>query len=320
MECSICYVAPTYNAAFTINQTIVSIRQTAADAFQREIPIYILDGGSSDHTRYTIHALNKTFKNIYFIDKSDWHPAKRMNWFIDNCEHDVAMTFHADDIYSTPRRVQSAMHMLNEDAALCGSQVRYIQDPLDVAAEANLPYQGTHATYPLSYQDILISLNFWWSISLNTLSMDIHKIRESEVRYNYNDFKFAADYMFNFNIAEIFPVVNSSLISTITLHSGKSDGYSNLVPLYNEGQKIRQIIRSKSGLSSQLGVAMDTVLDQLCYDQAGFNGILGKNNFTTTELLCLAYKLDELKSKPGQQMLNLFSSEIAKFATSLQNT
>ena len=315
---TLCYVAPVYNAGLTISQTISSLRETARDDFERAIPIYLVDGGSSDASRYIAYTLAKKYGNIHFVSKPGSHPAARMNIFFDTCKEDVAMLFHADDLYNTGARVDVVRHMLSEGAVACGSQCLYAQDKIDAIANLREPYTGLHDTYPLSHEELIQSLPFWWSISLNTLTLDMARLRSTRVRYNYESYSFSADYDFTFRLAQLQRVINSPLVTTLTTHSKSSDGYANVQPLYNEARQIRKMIRVQTGLSDALGERNDAILDTLCYDQGGFSAIFENYCYRPWEYLDLASAIIRLSEEdPRFNLIKPYGYEICKMAVKL---
>jgi len=314
----LCFVAPIFNVEATLCLTISSLRETATSDFERKIPIYLLDGGSTDSTRYISFGLSRKYSNIYFISRDGEHPGARMNWFIENCKEDVAMIFHADDLYNSSARVSVAMDMLNRGAAACGSQCNYLQSPSDAIKNVKMPLCGTHNTYPLGHKEICQSLNFWWAISLNTLAIDIALVRASGVRYDHYEYKYCADYYFNYQLSASCRVYNSPRVTTLTSQSSTSDGYSNVINVFKEAQHIRRVIRSSTGLSAWLGPRHESVIDTLCYDQTGFTAVLGDFKHSHSDYFRLAARLFELSQQCKQfSRVGPYAKAVAEMAIKL---
>lgn len=313
-----CFVAPVFNAAHSLPQTLISIRETASSQSEREIPIYLLDGGSKDGTRFCAYDISKKYRNIYFIDKEGTHPGDRMNWFIENSEEDIAMIFHADDFYCTEARASAAIDMHRKGAIASGTQCNYLQSPLDSAKGMTTPYSGSHHTYPLEKEAIYQSLNFWWAVSLNTLSFDIKRVRSSGIRYDYQAYKYCADYMFNYQLAASHALINSPLVSTLTIHATSSDGYSNIVEVFKEAQAIRRKIRCQTGFSAILGSEHEAIMDTLCYDQGGFSAVLNIYKHSSADYLRLAARIYDISRQSSDfSLIAPYAKAIAEMAIKL---
>jgi hypothetical protein len=248
-----CFLIPVLNAQRTIAETLESLLSTGSSRVSSEADIVLLDGGSCDATQAIVQNLAQKYSRIKWHVLPGSHPAERINSTIDDGIYDVAMMCHADDIYSADLRVEVAEEMLALSHWLRGSMHGYFQDPMSAIIEGRTePYTGKHLAYPKSPESVWAELPLWWSISLNTVALDLKSIRHSGIRYDWKTYKYCADYWFSWQLARSKKASNSDLVTTITRHDNLGDGPTNATSLRIESLDIRRLITEDIGIASRI--------------------------------------------------------------------
>lgn len=245
-----CFLMPTLNSAETLAETLASLIATSRSEDSQQADLVILDGGSSDFTRAICRHYRRQRPNLRFLSLPGAHPGERLNDFIESGEYDYALICHADDIYDADARMQVLNEMIKLGHWVRGSMHGFFQNPLDALLQQKRhPYTGHHSNYPTDAMAFRAEILLWWSISLNTVCYDLRAIAQSGIRYDWQQFTYAADYYFHFQLSQHGCCASSPMITTITRHDSRSDGPSHICELQRESRKIRERIAERCGLS-----------------------------------------------------------------------
>ena len=134
---------------------------------------------------------------------------------------------------------------------LRGSMHGFFQNPLDALLQHKRhPYTGHHSNYPTAPSGFRAEIPLWWSVSLNTVCYGLGAIARSGIRYNWEQYIYAADYDFHYQLSQHGSCASSSRITTITRHDSRSDGPANASQLQRESRRIREHIADQCGLST----------------------------------------------------------------------
>jgi len=231
----------------------------------------ILDGGSLDLTRSISRYYPRQRTNLQFISLPGTHPGERVNQLIDSREYDFALICHSDDIYDADARMQVLQEMVELGHWVRGSMHGFFQNPLDtLLQQKNKPYAGYHCNYPTEPIGFRAEIPLWWSVSLNTVCYDLRAIAQSAIRYEWQQFTYAADYYFHYQISQHGSCASSSRITTITRHDSRSDGTANAIQLQRESHQIRKIIAAQCGLDTFLDSASMAMFHDLDFCHGTF--------------------------------------------------
>ncbi len=248
-----CFLMPTLNSAETLAETLASLIATSRSEDSQQADLVILDGGSSDFTRAICRHYRRQRPNLRFLSLPGTHPGERLNDFIESGEYDYALICHADDIYDADARMQVLNEMVELGHWLRGSMHGFFQSPLDALLQQKRhPYTGHHSNYPSDPMAFRAEIPLWWSVSLNTVCYDLRAIALSGIRYDWQQFSYAADHYFHFQLSQHGCCASSPRITTVTRHDSRSDGPAHSRELKNESRKIRKCIAEASGLSAFL--------------------------------------------------------------------
>jgi hypothetical protein len=186
-------IIPTYNSALTLAETLESILLSQHLAL---VPIYVLDGGSTDQTPFIVESYKRRFqdKQIDLCSLPGVHPAERVNQFIDQRMHEYTFICHSDDLYigMAMERMLSDIESTNYWAI--GAQCLFFQHPCDAALSGTKPYAGEHMSHPTSPDDLYCEMAFWWCVSCNTLLLRTEAVADSGIRLDHKRYQFCNDY------------------------------------------------------------------------------------------------------------------------------
>ena len=255
--------------------------------------VILLDGGSTDFTEHIFHYFSSKSDKIRFYLRRfpGVHPAQRVNILIEEGDYDYVFLCHSDDVYIPSAMQDMLLRMRAGSTWAIGSQCGFFQHPIDAAHNKTSPYTGSHCTHPLKPDEIYCEMPFWWCISWNTILLRAKEISNAGIRLNPNDYSYANDYAFNWELVKLGQIENVEYSSVLTRHRMSGDGPVNIDSLSSEGAILRQKIQREIGLEQFLGRHLISVLRSLDYSYGRWN--LSSTAYPKSHYLSLATKLHD---------------------------
>lgn len=253
-----------FNSALTLAETLESLLH--GDVLEGA-SIILLDGGSIDFTEHIFHCFSNKSDKIKFQLRRlpGVHPAERVNILIEEGDYDFIFLCHSDDIYIPSAMKDMLLRMKAGSMWAVGSQCGFFQHPTDAAHNKTFPYTGAHCAHPLKADEIYCEMPLWWCISWNTILLRAKEILGAGIRLNPNEYSYANDYEFNWQLAKLGRLENVEYFSVLTRHRSSGDGPANIDSLFSEGINIRHKIQREIGLQDFLGKHLTSVLHSLDY-------------------------------------------------------
>jgi glycosyltransferase involved in cell wall biosynthesis len=291
MPSTACIVIPTLNAGLYLGECLESISSTRHHQSEQQLSILILDGGSNDCT----HEIVKYYQTSMPIDlrvSPGSHPAQRVNNLIESREYDYLLICHADDIYNIRLRLNCLNEAIARNDLIRGSQVGFFESPLNHIEKPQTPiYAGCHLTHPLQPENIILEMCHWWCISLNTACINAKGLADLGLRYEWENYKYCADYMLNWKVAKTGRISNSPVVTTITRHNKRGDGPLNQSFVALDYLNIREAILEDLRLREILGDLLFDKYQSLCYSYGAFSD---DGQITKSDCIEIKDKLDRI--------------------------
>jgi glycosyltransferase involved in cell wall biosynthesis len=284
------FVMPTLNSELYLQESLDSLlADPSADTASLAIPIWVLDGGSTDSTPLLLASLQARHPRLHLRTMPGSHPAQRINEFIRDSDFNAVMICHSDDLYHPGKRLEALHQMREEGLALMGTQHAFFEAPIDAVRKPNAtPYVGRHCTYPCSSDQLAVEIFCWWCISLNTVCLDCDFLRSHHIYYDFSTYAYSADYWMNWQLVQLGKAGNSSMITTLTRHYSQGDGPRHVADLRHEACHLRRQMLLES--FPNLAASPELVEAFLAIDYR-YNSLMNSRDLNHNILGCLRLEL-----------------------------